>query len=160
MSLELELRIREMYLSVHSYGRFQVCIISRQSRSIPDAPELLTFQFFAAGAINRRLATVEIENSRKLAAISVLELRTRISSELIQLISAHAVRVHQIYQGEYATLVESTASLYKKLTHWGETSAAKVIAEVENVPIRTIHSRLLNARKKGILDSPGAGFRY
>lgn len=158
--MEIELRVREMYLSVHTYGRFQVCIISRQSKSLPDAPELLAFQIYGSGAMNRRLAIYAIDSSRKLPSISVLELRGRINSELGQFISAHAVKVHEIYSGDYSTLVESTTSLYKKLTHWGETSAAKVISEVENVPIRTIHSRLLNARKKGILISPGSGFRF
>ena len=58
------------------------------------------------------------------------------------------------------TLVEDAARKYLDLVSWGEPNSAKVLAEAEGIPIRTMHSRLMNARKKGFLESPGSGFRY
>jgi DNA-directed RNA polymerase specialized sigma24 family protein len=45
------------------------------------------------------------------------------------------------------------------LLSWGESAAAKVLAEIEGVSVRTMHSRLRLARDKGLLDSPGSGAR-
>ena len=54
---------------------------------------------------------------------------------------------------------ETLASQYKLLLSWGESAAAKVLAEIEGISVRTMHSRLRLARDRGLLDSPGSGSR-
>ena len=55
--------------------------------------------------------------------------------------------------------LEVTAWRYASLISWGESAAAKVLADEEGIPVRTMHSRLRLAREKGFLDSPGSGAR-
>lgn len=54
---------------------------------------------------------------------------------------------------------DTLVSQYKLLISWGESAAAKVLAEMEGVGVRTMHSRLRLAREAGLLDSPGSGAR-
>ena len=54
---------------------------------------------------------------------------------------------------------ETLVSQYKLLISWGESAAAKVLAEIEGVSVRTMHSRLRLARDAGLLGSPGSGAR-
>ena len=60
-------------------------------------------------------------------------------------------------QGESVT--RATARIFKDLQAWGETRAAAVIAEAEDVTPTTIHNRLQLARAGKYLDTPGKGAR-
>jgi len=51
------------------------------------------------------------------------------------------------------------ARIFKDLQAWGETRAAAVIAEAEDVTPTTIHNRLQLARSGKYLDTPGKGAR-
>lgn len=54
---------------------------------------------------------------------------------------------------------EGLAFQYTTLLSWGESAAAKVLADEESISVRTMHSRLRMARERGLLDSPGSGAR-
>jgi len=60
-------------------------------------------------------------------------------------------------QGESVT--RATARIFKDLQAWGETRAAAVIAEAEDVTPTTIHNRLQLARAGKYLATPGKGAR-
>ena len=62
-----------------------------------------------------------------------------------------------VAQGESVT--RATARIFKDLQSWGETRAAAVIAEAEDVTPTTIHNRLQLARAGKYLDTPGKGAR-
>jgi predicted HTH transcriptional regulator len=89
-----------------------------------------------------------------------MSFRQEVSSELGSLLSNHIIELQKTYLSPKETLVEDAAKRYLDLIAWGEPNSAKVLAEAEGISIRTIHSRLMNARKKGILESPGSGFRF
>ena len=76
------------------------------------------------------------------------------------MLSSHVVELQKTYLSPKDTLVEDAAKKYMDLVSWGEPNSAKVMSEAEGISIRTMHSRLMNARKKGILESPGSGFRF
>lgn len=57
------------------------------------------------------------------------------------------------------TLTSFTASVYRALTDWLESSPAQLIALMEGVSVTTIRNRLHAARESGILQKPGAGKR-
>lgn len=57
------------------------------------------------------------------------------------------------------TLTSFTASVYRALTDWLESSPAQLIAFMEGVSVTTIRNRLHAARESGILQKPGAGKR-
>ena len=56
-------------------------------------------------------------------------------------------------------IVTETAMRFRELTEWGETSAAFVIANLYNMPLPTVHSRIRLAKKRGIIVSPGTPIR-
>jgi hypothetical protein len=60
---------------------------------------------------------------------------------------------------ESEDVVVSTALRFYELLRWGETSPAFVIANMDDVPLQTIHSRIRLAKKRGILQSPGTPVR-
>jgi len=61
-------------------------------------------------------------------------------------------------QGEQS-LTKFTASSYKALTDWLETSPAQLLANVEGVSVTTIRNRIYAAREIGAIEKPGAGVR-
>lgn len=71
----------------------------------------------------------------------------------------HLIQVLHNRSGGSLSPHDTLVSQYKLLISWGESGAAKLLAEIEGVSVRTMHSRLRLARDKGLLDSPGSGSR-
>jgi hypothetical protein len=52
-----------------------------------------------------------------------------------------------------------TVKIYQELIAWGEASSPSLISVLMNTGPRTVHTRLQEARKLGILLKPGTGAR-
>lgn len=135
-------------------------IVSAQQMDYQSPPALLLFQLQAPSRRPKEALSLAVGYSKSLKPIEVVRLRHDLPSSLGSLLSNHLIEIHKVYTTPQKTLVETAAKSHADLVAWGEPSAAKVLAEAEGISIRTMHSRLMNARKKGLLDSPGTGFRF
>ncbi len=153
-------RVREFFGTRHKWADLEVIIISSQQVEYKKPPQLLLFQILAASKRSKEVLPNAIEQAKSLKPIEVMSFRQEVSSELGSLLSNHIIELQKTYLSAKETLVEDAAQRYLDLIAWGEPNSAKVLAEAEGISIRTMHSRLMNARKKGILDSPGSGFRF
>ena len=84
-------------------------------------------------------------------------LRVRQMNNLVKPGTKEKARAGIVQTGE--SLTRATARIYKELLAWGETRAAAVIAEAEDVSATTIHNRLQLARSGKYLGNPGRGAR-
>jgi hypothetical protein len=91
--------------------------------------------------------------------LDAAEVRSRLTLEEKQAMTWHLIQVLHNRIGASLSPRETLVSQYKLLLSWGESAAAKVLAELEGVSVRTMHSRLRLARDRGLLDSPGSGSR-
>lgn len=91
--------------------------------------------------------------------LDAIEVRSTLSMEQKKAMTWHLLQI--LYNSSASTLSphETLVSQYKLLLSWGESAAAKVLANIEGVSVRTMHSRLRLARERGLLDSPGSGAR-
>jgi hypothetical protein len=153
-------RVREFFGTRHKWADLEVIIVSSQQVEYKKPPQLLLFQIQAASKRSKDVLPNAIEQAKSLKPIEVMSFRQEVSSELGSLLSNHIIELQKTYLSPKETLVEDAAKRYLDLVSWGEPNSAKVLAEAEGISIRTIHSRLMNARKKGILESPGSGFRF
>lgn len=153
-------RVREFFGTRHKWADLEVIIVSSQQVEYKKSPQLLLFQIQAASKRSKGVLPNAIEQAKSLKPIEVMSFRQEVSSELGSLLSNHIIELQKTYLSPKETLVEDAAKRYLDLIAWGEPNSAKVLAEAEGISIRTIHSRLMNARKKGILESPGSGFRF
>ena len=153
-------RVREFFGTRHKWADLEVIIVSSQQVEYKKSPQLLLFQIQAASKRSKDVLPNAIEQAKSLKPIEVMSFRQEVSSELGSLLSNHIIELQKTYLSPKETLVEDAAKRYLDLIAWGEPNSAKVLAEAEGISIRTIHSRLMNARKKGILESPGSGFRF
>jgi len=152
-------RLREFFATRQRWLEMEVVIVSSQQNDPQTPPNLLSFHLQASSKRPKEVLPLSIENAKALKRIEVPSFRHRLPSDLGSLLSNHLLELHKIYLKPGETLVEDAAQRYLDLVAWGEPNSAKVLAEAEEISIRTMHSRLMNARKKGILDSPGSGFR-
>jgi hypothetical protein len=152
-------RLREFFATRQRWLEMEVVIVSSQQNDPQTPPNLLSFHLQASSKRPKEVLPLSIESAKALKRIEVPSFRHRLPSDLGSLLSNHLLELHKIYLKPGETLVEDAAQRYLDLVAWGEPNSAKVLAEAEKISIRTMHSRLLNARKKGILDSPGSGFR-
>ena len=60
---------------------------------------------------------------------------------------------------EAGGVTKLTVKIYQELVAWGETSSPSLISTLMNTGPRTVHTRLQEARKLGILLKPGIGAR-
>ncbi|MFM8448426.1 MAG: hypothetical protein ACKN92_09760 [Candidatus Nanopelagicaceae bacterium] len=153
-------RLREILATSYLWNGCQVVMVSSQLSEYQNPPSLLSVQFKASRETRKYSLDESIEQSRRNAPIDVVGFRHQLPSDLGNLFTKHLLEVQKIYLKPKATVVEDTARRYLDLISWGEPNSAKVLAEEGDIPLRTIHSRLMNARKKGLLDSPGIGFRF
>ena len=91
--------------------------------------------------------------------LNPIEVRLTLSVEQKKAMTRHLLELLRISPMSIRSPAENLVWRYNSLLAWGESAAAKVLAEDEGVPVRTVHSRLRLAREKGILDSPGSGSR-
>ena len=152
-------RVREFFGTRHKWVDREVIIVSAQQMDYKKPPKLLMFQIQAGTKRPKEVLPSAIEYSKTLIPINVVDFRREISTELGNMLSNHLIELQKTYLSPQETLVETAAKKYLDLVSWGEPNSAKVMAEAEGISIRTMHSRLMNARKKGILESPGSGFR-
>ena len=152
-------RLREFFATRQRWLEMEVVIVSSQQNDPQTPPNLLSFHLQASSKRPKEVLPLSIENAKALKPIDVPSFRHRLPSDLGSLLSNHLLELHKIYLKPGETLVEDAAQRYLDLVAWGEPNSAKVLAEAEEISIRTMHSRLMNARKKGILESPGSGFR-
>lgn len=93
------------------------------------------------------------------SSLDAVSVRSTLNVEQKQAMTWHLLQVHSNLRPIIQSPRETTAWRYNSLLAWGESAAAKVMAEEDGVPVRTMHSRLRLARDKGFLDSPGSGAR-
>lgn len=153
-------RLREFFGTQHRWNQVEVSIVSCQLTDYKDPPQLRLFQVHAASKRPKEVLPQAIEQARSFLPIDVLSFRGAIPTELGNLLTIHLLELQRIYSTAQVSVVETAAQNYAHLVAWGEPNSAKVLAQAEGISIRTMHSRLMNARKKGILESPGSGFRF
>lgn len=153
-------RLREYFGTRHKWNQMEISIVSCQKPDYQDPPQLRLFQIHAASKRPKEVLPQAIEQARFFLPIEVLSFRGAIPTELGNLLTAHLLELQKIYPMSQESKVETAAQNYADLVAWGEPSSAKVLAQAEGISIRTMHSRLMNARKKGFLESPGSGFRF
>ena len=153
-------RIREILATSYLWNGCQVILISSQQNEYLTPPSLLSVHFKSKRETRKYALEDAIEQARRNAPIDIVSFRHQLPSDLGQIFTRHLLEVQKIYRRARETVVEDTALRYLDLIAWGEPNSAKVISELEMVPIRTIHSRLMNARKRGFIESPGIGFRF
>ena len=141
-------------LTPFDYGDFLIIARSKGKR------EELLF----AGLCNPRRSINSLKEElidfvAEYSALDAVEVRATLSLEQKRAMTWHLLQT--LYNRSEASLSphETLVSQYKLLLSWGESAAAKVLAEIEGVSVRTMHSRLRLARDKGLLDSPGSGAR-
>ena len=91
--------------------------------------------------------------------LNPVEVRSTLSIEQKKAMTWHLLQVLYNRSSSSMSPHDTLVSQYKLLISWGESAAAKVLAEIEGVSVRTMHSRLRLARDRGLLDSPGSGSR-
>ena len=153
-------RLREFFATRQKWMEVELTIVSAQQNEYQRPPELLLFNFQAPSERPKEVLPQSVEKAKSLRPINVATFRHNLPSELGSLISNHLLELHKVYLTPQETLVEDAAKRYQDLVAWGEPNSAKVLAESAGISIRTMHSRLMNARKKGLLESPGTGFRF
>ena len=107
------------------------------------------------GALKKELLGFVAEYS----PLDPIEVRSSIPMEQKKAMTWHLLQVLFNRQNNSLSPHDTLVSQYKLLISWGESAAAKVLAEVEGISVRTMHSRLRLARDAGLLDSPGSGAR-
>ncbi len=153
-------RLREYFGTRHRWNQMEVSIVSCQQPDYQSPPGLLLFQVHAASKRPKDVLPQVIEQAKSFLPIEVVSFRGAMPTELGNFLTAHLLELQKIYLMSQVSVVETAAKKYADLVAWGEPSSAKVLAQAEGISIRTMHSRLMNARKKGILESPGSGFRF
>ena len=153
-------RLREFFGTRHKWEEMELIIVSSQQSEYRRPPHLLLFQVHGASKRPKDVLPNAVELSKSLKPIGVIDFRQEMQTELGNMLSNHLVELQKTYLRPKGTVVEDAARKYLDLVSWGEPNSAKVLAEAEGISIRTMHSRLMNARKKGILSSPGTGFRF
>ena len=153
-------RLREFFATRQRWVDMEVVIVSSQHNDNQTPPNLLSFHLQASSKRPKEVLPLSIENAKALKPIDVASFRRHLPSHLGSLLSNHLLELHKTYLKPQETLVEDASKRYLDLVAWGEPNSAKVLAEAEGISIRTMHSRLMNARKKGLLESPGSGFRF
>jgi hypothetical protein len=153
-------RLREFFGTRQKWGEMELITVSCQQSEYRRPPQLLLFQVHGASKRPKDVLPNAVELSKSLKPIGVIDFRQEMPTELGNMLSNHLVELQKTYLRPKETVVEDAARKYLDLVSWGEPNSAKVLAEAEGIPIRTMHSRLMNARKLGLLESPGAGFRF
>ena len=93
------------------------------------------------------------------SVLNPIEVRASLTVPQKSAMTFHLLQTHKHWPLNARSPLEVTAWRYLSLLAWGESAAAKVLAEEEGISVRTMHSRLRLAREKGFLDSPGSGAR-
>lgn len=91
--------------------------------------------------------------------LDAVEVRSTLPIEQKQAMTWHLLQVLFNRSNSSMSPHETLVSQYNLLISWGESAAAKVLANIEGVSVRTMHSRLRLARERGLLESPGSGSR-
>jgi hypothetical protein len=91
--------------------------------------------------------------------LDAAETRANFPAQDRLIFTAHLLALHTKNPGEFGSIAEDTAWRYISLLRWGESAAAKIMAEYFDISVRTVHTRLRMARDRGYLQSPGSGSR-
>ena len=153
-------RVREFFATRQKWEELELITVSSQQSEYRRPPQLLLFQVQSGSKRPKDVLSNAVELSKSLKPIVVPDFRRAMPTELGNMLTNHLVELQKTYLSPKETLVGEAARKYIDLVSWGEPNSAKVLAEAEGIPIRTMHSRLMNARKKGFLESPGSGFRF
>lgn len=100
-----------------------------------------------------------LEDSKNLDGLDPVIARTTFKTDDREALSLHLLAAQKGQKREFESVIEEIAWRYVELTSWGESSAAKVLAQEYEVSPRTIHTRLRLARERHLISSPGAGAR-
>jgi hypothetical protein len=155
-SKPLEVRVRDLFATAHLTDDLCVQIVTKHKSM--ERIELLTFQVASPRYLNRQYLLEVLNKSRELRQTDPILVRKVVNSRLGTTLSAHILQSQMIFLQENDQALR-TATRYKQLTYWGEASAAKLIAEWDGISVRTVHDRLFQARKRGLLAYPGTGKR-
>jgi hypothetical protein len=130
---------------------------------ISRADELQEWLLFAGYANPDRARLVFLKallpTFKSAQALDILKTRASFPAIDRAIFTAHILQRHKMNPKEFKTIAEDAAWRYLSLLRWGESAAAKVMAEYFDIPVRTVHTRLRMARDKGYLQSPGSGSR-
>ena len=155
-SKPLEVRVRDLFATAHLVDDLCVQIVTRHKSM--EKIELLTFQVASPRYLNRQFLLEVLNKSRELRQTDPIVLRKSMNSSLGATLSAHILQFQMIFIQETDQALR-TAIRFQQLSSEGEASAAKLIAEWDGISVRTVHDRLFQARKRGLLAYPGTGRR-
>lgn len=100
-----------------------------------------------------------IDDAKTLEPLDPLAVRASMKGEDKEILSLHLLSAQSEQNRDFESIIEDVAWRYIELSSWGESSAAKVLADDYGVPVRTMHTRLRLARERKLLNSPGSGER-
>jgi hypothetical protein len=100
-----------------------------------------------------------LDETKGLDGLDPVLARTNFKAEDRDALSLHLLHAQNEQKREFESVVEEIAWRYVELISWGESSAAKVLAQQYQLSPRTIHTRLRLARERKLITSPGSGSR-
>jgi hypothetical protein len=151
-------RLRSIFTTHLASGGLAALITSRHLDPTISNPELLSIEFQAARQLRTRQLLEVLQRNQDLPAVDISLLRSQLSSFLAGFLSRHLLESQKIFVEESEPL-KRLAHRHSQLVSWGDSKAAKAIADIDSVPVRTIHTYLYHARRQGYQDFPGKGIR-
>jgi hypothetical protein len=121
--------------------------------------ELLMVGYFRPGTADQKFLELLINQYQDYRLLDARKVRARLAPQERAAMSMHLLLTQIDRSRHLESVVDEIVWRYSELVAWGEPSAAKLLANLLGVPIRTIHTRLRLARERGLLTSPGAGAR-
>ena len=151
-------RLRNHFLSIQKSNASEIVIVSRHLDAVSRG-ELLLFSFEQLSSKRKLNPATHFDLVRTNEVIVVDKLRNELPYTLATSLSKHLLHVLDAVQPFQNSEIEKTILQYGHLQLWGEPNSAKLIAEHEGISVRTVHSRLFQARQAGELAIPGRGQR-
>jgi len=151
-------RLRSHFLSVQQTSSFEIVIVSRHLDASSQG-ELLLFSQEQHSRKRKFNPATHFDLVRSNEAINVAKLRNELPYTLTISLSRHLLHVLDAISPIQTSNVEKTIWQYSHLQQWGEPNSAKLIAEHAGISVRTVHSRLFQARQGGEIANPGKGQR-
>jgi len=101
----------------------------------------------------------KLSAAKGMAPLNAIAIRRNLATNWGAILTQHLLLMHEHSDRDTSDVVADTAWRYSTLIAWGEASAAREIALVLNIPVRTIQNRIRIARDRGLIPSPGSGSR-
>lgn len=151
-------RLRSFFSTFLAAGELAAIVTSRHEDPNSLSPALLSIQFQTARPIRSRELLESLQSAKNLPNMDIGAFRRELSSSLASFLTVHLLESQKVFIDDSDQL-KLLALRFTQLLSWGETKAAKAIADIDSVPVRTIHTYLYHARQLGYLASPGKGVR-